>query len=86
MKSALRRPSRTWRRTAAAAVGGDHEDPVAAGVVVEGAVRHQPRLRGGAERHAQLHGLAALQLARLLADELQVDLERAVADLRIDLG
>ena len=55
-------------------------------VVVEGAVGDQPRLRRRAERQPDLDGLAALQLGRLGADELEVDLERAVADLRIDLA
>ena len=39
-----------------------------------------------AERQADLHRLAALQRRRLLADELQLDLEHAVADLREDPG
>src|SRR5688572_30021467 len=70
----------------AAAVGVDDEHPITARLVVEGAVGDQQGRRRIAERQPDLDGLAALQVGRLLANELEVDLERAVADLRIDLA
>ena len=41
---------------------------------------------GCAQRQPGLHGLAALEVGRLGADEPEVDLERAVLHLRIDLA
>src|SRR3546814_11847610 len=55
----------------AGAVGGDHEHPVAAGFVVEGAVGDQQRGRGIAERQLRLERLAALEIAGFVAEELQ---------------
>src|SRR3546814_16885382 len=68
------------------AVGGDHEHPVAAGFVVEGAVGDQQRGRGIAERQLRLERLAALEIAGFVAEELQIDFELAVLHLRIDFG
>ena len=65
MKSALRRPSWTWRLVALLPLAVDDEHPVAAGVVEEGAVRDQQRLRRIAERQLGLDGLAALDRGRL---------------------
>ena len=63
----------------------DDEHPIAAGVVEEGAVGDQQRLGRIAERQLGLDRLAALDRRRRGAVEHQVDLELAVADLRIDL-
>src|SRR5688572_6763138 len=68
----------------ASAVGGDDEDIGAARLVVEGAVGDQQSRGRIAERELDLEGLAALQLGGLLADKVEIDLEGAVADLRID--
>ncbi len=68
------------------AVGRHHEHPAAAGFVVEGAVGDQRRGCGIAERQLGLQRLAALDVGRLGAEEVEVHLERAVAHLRIDLG
>src|SRR3546814_6849580 len=70
----------------AGAVGNDHEHPVAAGFVVEGAVWDQQRGRGIAERQLRLERLAALEIAGFVAEELQIDFELAVLHLRIDFG
>src|SRR5690348_521306 len=63
----------------------DDEDPVAAGVVEECAVRDQQRPRRIADGQLGLDRLAALHRLRLGPDEEKVDLELPVADLRIDL-
>ena len=87
MKSALRRPSWTWRLVALRPLAVDDEHPVAAGIVEEGAVGDQ---------HAPWLGSPSVSFAWMVwprwieagagAVEQQVDLELAVADLRIDLG
>src|SRR3546814_13996620 len=60
--------------------------PVAAGFVVEGAVGDQQRGRGIAKRQLRLERLAALEIAGLVAEELQIDFELAVLHLRIAFG
>ena len=79
MNSALRRPRRDVALDCAVAVRVDDEDPVAAGVVVEGAVRHEHGRLRIARASAGLDGLAALNRLGLGAVEVQVDLELAVA-------
>ena len=64
----------------------DHEHPVAAGVVEEGAVGDQQRLDGSPSVSLAWTVWPRCTDGRLGADEHQVDLELAVADLRIDLG
>src|SRR6185295_19038426 len=64
----------------------DDEDPVAARVVEEGAVRDQQRLRGIAKGQLGGDGLTALDRGRRRPVEHQIDLELAVANLRVNLG
>ncbi len=64
----------------------DHEHPISAAVVEEGAVGDEDRRRRIADGQLRLHRLAALDCAGFDPVEYQVDLELAVADLRIDLG
>src|SRR4029453_11028036 len=64
----------------------DDEYPIASGIVEEGAVRDQHRPGRIAQGQLGLDRLAALHVRRLLAEEHEVHLELAVADLRINLG
>ena len=70
-KSGLRRPSRTLRRTAAAA-GRHHEDPVAAGVLIEGAVGQHHGLRGAAQLDPQVDRLADMDAGGRGAVEIKI--------------
>src|SRR3954453_1647959 len=69
----------------AVVAGIDDENPRAAGVAEERAVRNQQRLGRISYGQLCLNRLSALNRPRLLPDEHQIDLELAVADLRIDL-
>src|SRR4051812_38391116 len=70
----------------APAIGRDHEDEGAAGLVVEGAVGDQQSRGGIAQGEPDLQGLAAVEIPGLAAEEPEVDVERAVPHLRVDFG
>jgi hypothetical protein len=65
---------------------GDDKDPVAAGILIERAVRDQQRRRRIAQRKLGLQRLTAADIARLALGECQVDLELTIIDLRVDFG
>ena len=61
-------------------------DPLAAGLLVEGAAGDDDGLFGLAELEVEVVGLAGADVVGLLAVELEVGLELAFADFRIDFA
>src|SRR5690554_770628 len=79
-------PAEAHRAPHGVGAGGvDDEDPATAGVVVERAVRDDEAFRRLADVEAHPHGLPAAEQCRRVARELELDLELAVAHVRIDL-
>src|SRR6185437_14924943 len=62
------------------------EGPVAAGVLIEGAVRHHDSSRSASQLDLEVDRLADMDVGRRGAAEIEIHLEGPVADLGIDLG
>ena len=58
--------------------GVSDEDPVAAGILVEGAVRQHHRSLGAAQLDLHIDGLADVDAGRRCAHEVEIGLEGAV--------